>query len=235
MVFGKRKETAVGKQSKKGDAPVNPYIEHKERQDDRYMNLAVDKHNWQVKWRITVALLAISMGFNGYYMMQSKFVPVVIAMDQIGHLVVVGPVDKAHPIDSRRVLRAEVIKWIENARIIVGDQLAQKRFINHVYARVPSTGQAKTMLDEYYRERKPFATAATETAAAEITMALPTAPNTWQLEWTETWRNVAGDITRRERWKAIVTFDVSPLDTEDGILANPAGFFVTSFNWSKQI
>lgn len=230
-----KKERVAGKGVKNDTKKENPYIEHKERQDDRYMNLAVDKHNWQTAWRITAGLLVISMGFNGYYMLQSKFIPVPIAVDEIGHMVVVGPVDKANPIDNKRVLRAEVIEWVENARIVVGDQLAQKRIMNRVYARVPSAGNAKMSLDEFYRARKPFSTAATETAAAEVTLALPTTPNTWQVEWTETWRNLAGEITRRERWKAVLTFEVSPLDTEEGIRANPAGFFVTAFTWSKQI
>lgn len=235
-MFRKKKSSGdEAKPRKKGGSNENPYIRHKELQDDRYMNLSVDKHNWQTAFRITAGILAISMGFNGYYMLQSKFIPVPIAMDQIGHLVVVGPADKANPIDNKRVLRAEVIQWVEDARIIVGDQLAQKRFMNRVYARVPSTGQAKSALDEYYRDRKPFSTAATETVAADVTLALPTSGNTWQIEWTETWRNLAGEITRRERWKAVITFEVNPLDTEEGIRANPAGFFVTSFTWSKQI
>lgn len=238
-MFGRKpKEPKVkpsAKDAKKDGAKENPYIEHNERQDDRYMNLAVDKYNWQVAFRITAGLLAISMGFNGYYMTQSKFIPVPIAMDEIGHMVVVGPADKARPIDSKRVLRTEAIEWIESARIIVGDQLAQKKFMNRVYARVPATGKARGALDEFYRERRPFSTAATETTAAEVTLALPTSPDTWQIEWTETWRNHAGDVTRRERWKAVMTIEVSPLDTEDGIRANPAGFFVTAFNWSKQI
>ena len=214
----------------------NPYIEHKQTQDDRYLNLAVAKHNWQTAWRITAGLLAISMGFNGFYMLQSKFIPVPIAIDQIGHLVVIGPTNKANPIDNKRVLRAEVIQWIEASRIIVGDQLAQKHFMRSVYARVPSTGKAKAALDEYYNDqRKPFTTAATATVSAEVTLAMPTTDNTWQVEWTETWRNLAGDIIRRERWKAVLTFEINPLDTEEGIRANPAGFFVTSFTWSKQI
>jgi type IV secretory pathway TrbF-like protein len=213
----------------------NPYIEHKQEQDDRYLNQAVAKYNWQVAWRITAGLLAISMGFNGYYMLQSKFIPIPIAVDEIGHMVVVGPADKDHPIDNKRVLRAEMIQWIEDARMIVGDHLAQKHFMRRVYARVIDGSQAKNALDAYYEERKPFKTAATETVSAEVTLALPTSENTSQIEWTETWRNLAGEVIRRERWKAILTFKVSPLDTEEGIRANPAGFFVTAFTWSKQI
>jgi type IV secretion system protein VirB5 len=213
----------------------NPYIAHKTIQDDRYLNQAVAKHNWQTAFRITAALLAISMGFNGYYMTQSKFIPMVIATDKIGNLVVVGPADKASPIDDKRILRAEVLQWIENARIIVGDQFAQKHFIHRVYARIPSTGTAKTVLDDYYRDRNPFATAATQTVAAEVTLALPTSDNTWQVEWNETWRSLTGEIIRQERWKAVLTFELHPLTTEEGIRANPVGFFVTSFSWSKQI
>lgn len=213
----------------------NPYIEHKAHQDDRYLNQAVAKYNWQVAWRITAGLLAISMGFNGYYMMQSKFIPIPIGVDQLGHVVVVGPTDESRPVDSKRILRAELIQWIEDSRMIVGDHLAQKRLMSRVYARVVDGSPAKSVLDAYYQERKPFVTASTETVAAEVTLALPTSENTSQIEWTETWRNLVGEVTRRERWKAVLTFKVSPLDTEAGIRANPAGFFVTAFTWSKQI
>lgn len=239
-MFGRKeksKKSDIQQQAegKNTDKKENPYIAHLEKQDDRYMNLSVEKHNWQVAWRITAGLLAISMAFNGYYSLQSKFIPVVIAMDQIGHMVVVGPADKATPIDSKRVIRGEVISWIEKSRMVIGDQLAQKKYVNYVYARVSSSSKAKNALDDYYRERKPFVTAATESIDVEVTLALPTTTSTWQLEWTETRRNLVGEVIGRERWKGVLTFEVNPLDDIKGIDANPAGFFVTSFSWAKQI
>jgi type IV secretory pathway TrbF-like protein len=230
----KRKKSPETSAQLANDDP-NPYIANREEADDRNRNLAVDKHNWQVAFRLTAGLLAISMGFNGYYMVQSKLVPYVVATDSFGHVIAVGPADKANPIDSKRVLRAEMLDWVENVRAVIGDNLAQKRAIGKVYARVASTGRAKKMLDDYYRERKPFDTAQTMTASAEVKVALPTSPHTWQVEWTERWRNAEGQVVREENWKGLFTFEVTPLNTEDGIKLNPTGLFITDFTWSKSI
>jgi type IV secretion system protein VirB5 len=226
-------EQRIGK-SRKGDH--TPFIDHREADDDRYMNLAVGKHNWQVAWRLTFGLLVISFAFNGYYMMWPKYVPYTIEVDKIGHVIAIGPTDKGNPIDIKRVLRRQVIEFIENSRTIIGDNLAQKRIINWVYARIPSNSQAKTYLDEFYRERKPFMTAQAETCSVEVTnVLLLGSDKTWQVEWAETRRNLSGEIITRERWKALLIYEISPLNTQEGIDINPLGFFVSSLNWSKQI
>lgn len=234
-MFRRKRQVENGAEPKmKGDR--TPFIDHRVADDDRYMNLAVEKYNWQIAWRLTFGLLAISFAFNGYYMMQPKYVPYTIEVDKIGHVISVGPADRGNPIDTKRVLRRQVIEFIENSRTVVGDNLAQKRIMNWVYARVPSNSKSKTELDEFYRERKPFTTAKTETYSAEVTNALPLGSDrTWQVEWTETRRNLVGEIVTQERWKALLTYEISPLDTKEGIDANPLGFFVPSFSWSKQI
>ncbi|MFD2274700.1 type IV secretion system protein [Undibacterium arcticum] len=90
-------------------------------------------------------------------------------------------------------------------------------------------------MDAYYKDRKVFDLAATRTIVAEVTLALPTAGNTWQIEWTETTRNQSGDIILTERWKGVITYDFVPMDSEQSLRANPAGIYVTDFSWSKQI
>jgi type IV secretion system protein VirB5 len=213
-----------------------PFIDHREADNDRYMNLAVEKHNWQVAWRLTFALLAISFTFNGYYMMYPKFVPYTIEVDKIGHVISIGATDRGNPIDIKRVLRRQIIEFIENSRTVVGDNLAQKRIMNWVYARIPGNSKAKVYLDEFYRDRKPFTMAQTETISIEQVNPLPLGSgNTWQVEWVETRRDLAGKIITRENWKAIVTYDIQALNTKEGIDANPIGFFIPSFSWSKQI
>jgi len=234
-VFGRKKRLEQNAKPKtKGER--TPFIDHKETDDDRYMNLAVEKHNWQVAWRLTFGLLAISFTFNGYYMMQPKYVPYTIEVDKIGHIIAVGPADNGNPIDTKRVLRRQVVEFIENSRMVVGDNLAQKRIMNWVYARVPSRSKAKVFLDEFYRDRKPFTLAQTETISVDQVNPLPLGSDkTWQIEWVETRRNLAGEVISKENWKAILTYEISPLDTKEGIDANPLGFFVPSFSWSKQL
>lgn len=219
-----------------GKKEENIYIENRREADDRYMNLAVSRQNWIRAFQIVCALLAVSIGFNGYYSLQSKFIPYFIAYDKLGHIVQVGVVDKSNPIDSKRIIRNSMMEWIENSRAVISDKMEMKRKIDQVYSHVGSNSKVKKQLDAYYKERQVFDLAARQTIAAEITLAIPRGGNTWEIEWNEIRISPSGEkLGAPERWKAIVTYDFVPLDTEAAIRANPTGIFVTEFSWTKQI
>ncbi|TCK31786.1 type IV secretion system protein VirB5 [Paraburkholderia sp. BL8N3] len=227
--------TPAAKASKStSEKPSSPFLRAQAgEQDDRYMNLAVARHNDRVEKRILYAILAMSVAFNGYYMMSSKFIPYVVETDRIGNIITVGPADRANPVDNKRVIREQMVSWVENARLIVGDQAAGKRFQKWVYARVQEGSAAKTALDRFYADRKPFETAADHTVDAQVTLCLPVSDNTFQIEWTETLHAPNGAELGKERWKGVFTYKIVPLNTEAAIRVNGAGFFVTEFTWSK--
>jgi type IV secretion system protein VirB5 len=218
-----------------GEKERSPFLAADTRQqDDRYLNLAVEKHNWQVAWRITAALLGISIGFNGYYMVTSKYVPYVVAIDRLGTVVAVGQPDRANPVDSRRALREQMIDWVEFARIISGDRDAQKTFMRFVYARVENGSAAYKKIDGFYHnERKPFDTAADHTVEVNVTLALPVSDHSYQMEWTEILHSPNGDVVGEEHWKGLFTYKTMVLNKDDEIRRNGTGFFVTDFSWSK--
>lgn len=200
---------------------------------DRYMDLATEKRNWQIAWRITAALLAVSMAFNGKYQLDSKYVPYLVVVDKLGHVVSVGPADRANPIDVKRVVRSEMIEWVENTRRVVSDQSAQKAFLRRSYARVEENSKAKKSLDAFIAETKPFETAAMNTKEAEVKYALPRGDNSFEVEWTETLIAPNGDKLPPQRWKGVFTYKVVVPETEVAIRANGAGFYITDFQWSK--
>ncbi len=233
-MFGKKKgdEASAGG----GKAEPNPYLGNRVESDDRNRNHAVEKHNWQTAWRLTTALLAMSMGFNGYYMVQSKFIPVPVFMDNVGNVIHVGSVDHETKLDPKRITRAEIKTWVENTRMVYGDNQAEKRAINAAYARVSSQGKAKRELDDYFRERGVFDMAKNgQGVSVEIHVVLPVSAHVYQVEWTETTRNAEGAVVSAQNWKGVFTYDITPLDTEEGISRNPVGFFITDFSWSKTI
>ncbi|KAA0178828.1 type IV secretion system protein [Cupriavidus gilardii] len=233
-MFFRKKKTENAPPGEERQQSTTPFLrDHGGKQDDRYMNLAVAAQNWRAAFRITAALLAVSMAFNGYYMVSSKFVPYVVAVDKLGHVVSVGVANRANPIDNKRVIREQMVQWVENSRLIVGDQAAQKRFIQWVYARVQDGTPAKRALDQFIQERKPFQTAAKYTVSAQVTVALPVSDQSYQVEWTEVFRSLTGAVLHEERWKGVFSYRTEPLQTEEGIRANGAGFFVTDFTWSK--
>jgi type IV secretory pathway TrbF-like protein len=209
------------------------FVDHSELEDDRYMNLAVAKHNWQTAFRITMALLALSVGFNGYYMTQSKFIPVPIPIDHMGNYIVVGPVTDAHPIDDERVILHEIGDFIELSRSVVGDNLYQKKRMRWVEHRILSGSAAAKIVDELYTMRPPFATAEHFTYEVEIKSKLRQSKNMFMVEWIEIQRNLAGEIVNTEHWKALLTYKLIPQTTYEEIENNPLGFFVTELSWSK--
>ncbi|MGY8527609.1 VirB8/TrbF family protein [Paracidovorax citrulli] len=234
MFFRKKTVAAAVAGKEMEEKGTTPFLrDHGGKQDDRYMNLAVSAHNWRAAFRITAALLAVSMAFNGYYMLSSKYVPYVVMVDKIGHVLSVGVADRAKPVDSKRVIREQMVQWVENSRLIVGDQYAQKRFMEWVYARVLDGSAAKRSLDQFVQDRSPFKTAANYTVSAQVTLALQISNQTYQVEWTEVFRSPNGAVLKEERWKGVFTYRTEPLHTEEGINANGAGFFVTDFTWSK--
>lgn len=210
-----------------------PFIDHSEFEDDRYMNQAVATHNWQTAFRIIAALLAVSVGFNGYYMMQSKFVPVPIAIDHMGNYIVVGPVTDAHPIDDERVVQHEIGDFIELTRSVVGDNLYQKKRMHWVEHRIMNGSAAAKVVDELYTMRPPFATAEHFTYEVEIKSKLRQSKNIFLIEWLEVQRNLAGEIVNTEHWKALLTYKLVPQSSYEEIENNPLGFYVTDLSWSK--
>lgn len=243
-MFGRKKNTTgpqgleitapanVGKGKKQ--ATLNRYVANRLTDSDRYMNLAVEKHNAQFRERCAYALLAISIGFNGYSQLQNKYIPYVVQMDQIGHVVAVGVANEARPIDDKRIIRGQMMDWVSDVRTVMGDLTFQKRTMQRVYAHVSEGSKAKRMLDTFYAEREVFKRAQKESVEAEVTLALPTG-DTFEIEWTETIRSLQGDIIGRERWRGRFTFKIQPQDTEIGIKKNASGFFITDFAWTKQI
>lgn len=235
-MFGIKKASKSGEQAHSGKK-VSPFIapEVADSNKDRYMQLAVDKRNWQVAWRITAAILAVSVTFNGYYMVSSKFVPYIVAVDKLGHIVSVGVADRANPIDWKRVVHSEMVEWVEGTRRVVSDQAAQKYFLRKSYARVEEGSPAKKSLDAFIKDTKPFESAARQTVDARVSYALPRDGSTYEIEWTETKIAPNGDKIGEERWKGVFTYKLVSADSEGAIRANGAGFYITEFKWSKVI
>ena len=228
-----KKLLTSGNKKSSSDKPV-PFVEEDPHKDDRYMNLAVNAHNWQVAWRITAAILAISVAQNGYYMMQSKFVPVVIEVDELGQTVVIGEVTKSKPIDSERVLMREMSDFIKYSRSVTGDLNLQKSWSRWVAQRMPDNGSASRLVKELYAARDPYKTSQSGTYSIEIKSVLRQSKETYEVEWIEIQRKLSGEIIGQERWRALMSYTLQPSDTLEGIRNNPVGMYITELSWTRR-
>ena len=164
--------------------------------------------------------------------MKPKVVPYVVALDNLGRVVASGMADQGAPTDDK-LKRATLFRWVSDLRTVTTDGVSQRKAIDRVYAMIASGSPAQVEVGEFYRNDPPTQRAQSKTADVEVKAVFATSDQTYQVEWTETLRNLSGEVQAEERWKGSFTIAVNPPNDERLIRVNPLGIYVTNVSWSK--
>ena len=213
-----------------------PLVDRNEHQDDRLMVFAVLLHNADVRYRTMVILLALSMAANAFYLVTNKFIPYVVAIDELGQTVTFWPTSKAKPANLERVDKMEIENWLGYARGLSTDNLYEKKMIRYAESRVCPGSAAARVFKEFKDERMPFDTNKLSSFDVEIKADQPQSVsnglNTWYAEWIERQRNLSGEVMSSNRYKGILTFVHEPANTKEDLDSNPFGFCLKDISWS---
>jgi type IV secretory pathway TrbF-like protein len=221
--------------------PENPYLAARRTWNDHTSSVVAGRDMWQL-----VGILGLMIGLAGvggaiYIGSQSKFVPFVVTIDQLGQRVAVAPAERAAPADAR-VVHASVASFIADIRTVSPDVALQRRAVFHVYSMLSATDVATVKANEFLNgteDSSPFKRAAKETVSIEIASVIPQTPDTWQVDWVESTRDRQGVMKGLPfRMRALVTVYISApttKTTEDQVRNNPLGIYVRDFSWSKQM
>ena len=211
----------------------NPYVEARREWNDRYLDLVRERRWWQtVAAGELLALLGLAGGFV-WVSGQHKTVPYVVEVDSLGAALAIKPAENgAHPSDDR-IVRYQLAAFIRGTRQVIADRIAMKKGLEQVYAY--ARGPARAYLDEHYRTNNPFEVAKTYTVVPSVTSLLRVSDRSWQVRWTEEQRGIDGLPLGRSHWEGILTVDIVPPTTEDGVQVNPLGLYVTDLRWTKQL
>jgi type IV secretory pathway TrbF-like protein len=164
---------------------------------------------------------------------QHKTVPYVVEVDSLGAALAIKPAENGtHPSDDR-IVRYQLAAFVRGARQVIADRIAMKKGLEQVYAY--ARGPARAYLDEHYRTNNPFEVAKTYTVVPSVTSLLRVSDRSWQVRWTEEQRGIDGLPLGRAHWEGILTVDIVPPTTEDGVQVNPLGLYVTDLRWTKQL
>ena len=225
------------RKEKDEDGPEDePFIDRSGTMDDRNLNLGVSVKNWQTAWRLTFGLLVLSVCFNGYNELKSKYIPLVIAVDQFGQKLYVGPVPEAKPVDNQRAIYREIEDFIEFSRGVSSDPDYERRMLTHVGSRIRAGSQAAKVMADFHAGRPPYETGKRNRITIEKKVTLLQGKNLYSVEWTEVRKNLQGEEISREVWKALLTTAIDPAangDDADAVKLNPFGFFVEVIDWSR--
>lgn len=210
----------------------NPYLAARREWDERYGNLISRERNWRLMAVLSSLVALVSVGGMIRLSTKSHIVPFVVAMDSLGRTAAAGPAEETSPSDDR-LKRATLFNWVEDLRTVTTDGIAQRKAIDRVYAHIASGGQAQAFVSEFYRADPPQKRAASETVSVEVRSVLPTSDRTFEIEWTETTRDLYGAIKGQDHWKAAFSIAVNPPTDERMARINPLGIYVTNASWGK--
>lgn len=206
----------------------NPYLDARKEWMERYGSYIARARQWRLACMCALAVAGVCGAGLAVLAGQRKVVPYVVAVGELGEAVAVGRADRAAAADER-VVRSTLARWIRNARTIYPDPRAQRDMVDQAYAFIDRRSEAYAQLNDFFRANNPFDG---PPRAVEIISMLPAGGGVWRAEWREIPDPGAGPP---EEYIATVSIALSPPSTDEAVIANPLGVFVTYFQWGDRL
>jgi type IV secretion system protein VirB5 len=218
---------------------ASPYAEARREWDERYADLVLGKRNWQIAAGGMLVLSLILASGIVWLSSRSRYVPYVVEVDKLGYaLTVPQPLTPSSVPDvTARIQRYEVASFIHNARSVTSDPQVEHQMLNSLLAH--ARGEADRFLDAYYHSdsftHNPFKLAEKQTVSIQIESILQLSSSSYQVRWSEQQRDLNGVVVGApSQWEAVLQVQISPPNSDDAIVSNPLGFYVTQISWTKQ-
>lgn len=218
----------------KSNAGSTPYLEARREWNERYGGYIARANSWRLAALGSLLVSAILAAGMVFVASQSRIVPYIVEVDQLGQAAAVKPAEAIGPADPR-VIKAQLAAFITWARTVSTDTALMKAALFSAYGM--SGAPARGSLDEYFEAHSPFDRAAKETVAVEVNAVLPLTAESYQVSWTETARDREGRMTGQTHWQASVTVVINPPRDEKTIISgkNPLGIYVVTLSWTQKL
>jgi type IV secretion system protein VirB5 len=214
---------------------INPYLAARKSLQDLYST----QHNRErLLFLIVIASLVLNLVLVAgivFTASQKKWIPYVVAVNELGDALPVKRADAASPVD-KRIVRAQLARWIKNVRSVYLDQAAQKAMVLDAYTSINRKAPAYGELNDYFQKKDPFLRAQESLVKVSVESVMPISENTWRVEWKEQIRGrTDGKLVSELTYQATITTSVNPPEDEKNILMNPLGIYVDDFTWSQRL
>src|ERR1043165_4959624 len=183
-----------------GEINTSPYLAARREWDERYGSLITRARNWRLAAVLALAVALVATCGLIALSTKAKVVPYVVAIDNLGRVLAAGPADQASRADDR-LKRAALFQWVSDLRTVTTDGVAQRKAIDRVYSMIANGSPAQVEIGEFYRTDRPYQQAQTKTVEVDVKAVFAASDRTYQVEWTETTRSLAGQAESEERGK----------------------------------
>jgi len=227
MNIFKRPTTHYGKTPE----PVTPYQKAAQVWDERIGSARVQARNWRY---MAFGCLILSAGFASALVWQSArgtVVPWVVEIDRHGEArAVESAVADYRPTDPQ--VAWHLARFIEQVRGLPSDPIVLRQAWLRAYEF--TTDRGAVALNEYARSNDPFTRVGRQQVSVEVSSVIRASPDSFRVAWTEQhYEN--GQLSRTERWTAILTIVLQQPRTAERLRANPLGIYVNAISWSREM
>jgi type IV secretory pathway TrbF-like protein len=224
----------------KNARPIQPEldIEPEEPQSlwlEEYANYTRQAKTWRLIAMIEAVILIAGVAGLIYFATTTQFAPYIVSTGADGAAVTAQLAEQAVPV-TEKVIHAELADWTNDARSVVADSVVQRTRIAGVYALVQNGSQARQTINGYYAgaDTSPLLRAAKETDSVNVDAVLPLGNQSYVVQWTETKRDLGGKVTGTQHWESSVTIVFSTPTSQDELLRNPLGLYITQLTWTQK-
>jgi len=211
--------------------PETPYQRAGQLWDERIGSARVQAKNWRF---MAIGGLLLATGLSAalvWQSMQSRVVPYVVEVDQLGKAHAVTPADAEYqPTDVQ--IAWHLGKFIRNVRSRSLDPVVMRA--NWLSAYDFASARTSQFLGEYARSVEPFADVGRKTVSVQITSVVRASDSSFQVKWIES-AYEQGSLADTSRWIAMLTVKILPPRSAEVLRKNPLGLYVEAIDWSREL
>lgn len=214
------------------EAPETPYARARQEWDHRIGDARVQAQNWRIVaifslFIAAVLLVALMMSLSLH---QTKVFVAEVTKD--GRVVNVAPIVVAyHPTTAQE--EYFVANFIKLIRELPLDPVVAKKNWLDAYHFLTQRGSEK--LNTYLRQNNPTELLGKQTTTIEVTDVNPISNSTFSVDWTETNVDLNGQSLGQKKFSGVFTIILKAPKTQQEILQNPLGIYITDLNISNRV
>ena len=201
---------------------------------DRYYQLAKMINNLRLMLLGTIAVGVILACGMVALALQHKAIPFVVEVDRNSEVKRITRADVAEkPTDH--MVAASMRLFLIGARTVFLDRRAQQMQMNTAYSMILAGSPAYKSMEDFHTANNPYEKSKTETVEVAVTSVPKISDDTWQVEWTETTKQLSGKVLSVKNWQGAFKVRIIPPTDVNQIGVNPFGIYVEWFSWTTRI
>ncbi len=225
------------KSFKNAEPFATPYYRASDEWDRRIGQPVVQARNWRIAFFLSSLLtLILSIGLI-YQAKRREIIPIIVGIDkERGEPVVVGRVGDDSYRPQIQELKYFLSQFVLSVRSVPMDPVLIKQ--NWLNAYKFLRPESSNMLNDLTNKDpdSPLKKIGQETVITKpISVVQVSNTNSYQMRWEETVYNKQGSPTDHYVMNGIFTIEIESPKTEDTLLANPLGLYITNFQWNKEL